>query len=156
MCPLRRRLQCLTGHSYWLCLQGSVSSHNSPTTRLLTDPWRHRRRWGYNYSVTTFLEVIAQLKWAALLWCRCVCGSVCLDCTCGTYSYLSGLSKTGQVTLSVMRATLAPPSVIHSILLAVLSSRVRLNQSETGRDNMALGTVVLCIFIHSSFLLNGL
>lgn len=36
--------------------------------------------------------------------------------------------------LSVIRATLAPPSVIHSILLAVLSSKERLNQSEWEKE----------------------
>lgn len=49
--------------------------------------------------------------------------------TCGECSYLSGLSRTGQVTSSVIRDTLVPLSVIHSILLAVLSSRERLIQS---------------------------
>ncbi|KAA8581652.1 hypothetical protein FQN60_003233 [Etheostoma spectabile] len=43
-------------------------------------------------------------------------------------------SQTGQVRSSVIRATLAPFSPIHSILLAVLSSREMLNQS--GKEMM--------------------
>lgn len=53
----------------------------------------------------------------------------CIKFTWGTCSYLSGLSRTGQVTSSVLRDTLDPPCVIHSILLAVLSSRESLIQS---------------------------
>lgn len=55
--------------------------------------------------------------------------------TCGVYSYLSGLSKTGQVTSSVIRVTFAPSSVIHSTLLAVLSSKDKLIQSEIKEIN---------------------
>ena len=57
-------------------------------------------------------------------------------CTCGEYSYRSGLSKTGQVRSSVIRATLEPASPIHRALLAVLSSMERLNQSGKKRKMM--------------------
>lgn len=52
--------------------------------------------------------------------------------TCGECSYLSGLLGYGQ-TASEVRATLAPPSEIHSSFWAVLSSRQRGTQSETNR-----------------------
>lgn len=115
------RLQRETGNSYWLIKHQAIT----------INCWLILLHAGCDAVLTTVsLLDVTSLK--------------SLFCTCGTYSYLSGLSKTGQVTLSVMRATLAPPSVIHSILLAVLSSRVRLNQSETGREIMALQTVLIC------------
>ena len=49
--------------------------------------------------------------------------------TWGVCSYRSGRSRTGQVEVSVIRATLAPPSVTQSTLLAVLSSMLSFIES---------------------------
>lgn len=57
--------------------------------------------------------------------------------TCGEWSYLSGLVGYGQ-TASEVRATLAPPSEIHSNFWAVRSSRVMGTQSEDRKEVMSL------------------